>query len=55
MTLTRNLILIVVALLCFAAGWFIAAGHSLFGTDTEWLFAGLIAFVGAHLPNERTP
>jgi hypothetical protein len=30
--------------------WFRAAGHGVFGTDTEWLFAGLIAFAAAHLP-----
>jgi hypothetical protein len=49
-TLNRSFIFPVIAIICFAVAWFIVAGHSLFGTDTEWLFAGLIAFAAAHLP-----
>ena len=48
--LNRGFVLPVVAIVCFAVGWYIAAGHSVFGTDTEWMFAGLIAFAAAHLP-----
>lgn len=49
-TLNRSLILPVIAIVCFAVGWYISAGHSVFGTEQEWLFAGLIAFVATHLP-----
>ena len=49
-TLNRSLIFPIVAIACFAAAWFIVSGHSLFGTDMEWLFAGLIAFAASHLP-----
>ena len=49
-TLNRSLIFPAIAIVCFALAWYIVAGHSLFGTDTEWLFAGLIAFAAAHLP-----
>jgi len=48
--LDRSFVFPVIAIVCFAAAWFIAAGHSLFGTDMEWLCAGLIAFAAAHLP-----
>jgi hypothetical protein len=44
-------LLLVIAIICLAVGWASAAGHTLFGNDTEWLFAGLIAFTAAHLPN----
>jgi hypothetical protein len=49
-TLNRKLVFPAVAIVCFAVAWFIAAGHGAFGTDTEWLLAGLIAFAAAHLP-----
>jgi hypothetical protein len=48
--LNRSFVFPVIAIVCFAAAWFIVAGHSLFGTDTEWLFAGLIAFAARSRP-----
>ena len=48
--LNRAFVFPVVAIVCFAVGWYVAAGHSVFGTDTEWKFAGLIAIAAAHLP-----
>lgn len=42
--------LVVIAALCFLAGWIISGGGTIFGTAEEWLFAGLIAFAAAHLP-----
>ena len=48
--LNRKLLFPAIAIVCFAVAWSIAAGHGVFGTGTEWLLAGLIAFAAAHLP-----
>lgn len=50
MKLTRPVLLTLTAIVCFAIGWIVTAGHQVFGTPTEWLFAGLIALTATHLP-----
>lgn len=49
MTITRHLIFLLAAVVCFAVGFLI--GIDVFGGDTiPWLFGGLALFAAAHLP-----
>lgn len=50
MVLTRNLFLVVVAVVFFAIGLIVAISGANFGTPVEWGLGGLIAFAAAHLP-----
>jgi hypothetical protein len=47
--ITRSLILIAVAVVCFLIGFLIAVG-AVNGNDGAWLFGGLASFAAAHLP-----
>jgi hypothetical protein len=49
MAITRNLILVAVAVICFVIGFLIAVG-AVNGNDGAWLFGGLASFAAAHLP-----
>lgn len=50
MTVSRSLILLVVAIVCFAVGLILAVGWIHGGNQDAWLFGGLLAFAAAHLP-----
>lgn len=49
MAITRSLILVAVAVVCFLIGFLIVVG-AVNGNDGAWLFAGLASFAAAHLP-----
>ena len=50
MTVSRSLLLIVIAIVCFAVGFILAVGWLSGGNQDAWLFGGLLAFAAAHLP-----
>jgi len=49
MAFSRSLILLVVAIVCFAVGFILAVGWLNGGNQDAWLFGGLLAFAAAHL------
>jgi hypothetical protein len=49
-TVTRSLVLLVVAIVCFAVGLLLAINAVSGGNQDAWLFGGLLAFAAAHLP-----
>lgn len=50
MNLTRNVLLLVVAIVCFLVG-FLLSVDLVDGSNLDaWLFAGLASFAAAHLP-----
>ena len=49
MTINRNLILLLAAIICFVVGFLL--GIDVFdGDQAPWLFGGLALFAAAHLP-----
>lgn len=48
--LTRNLFLLILAIVLFAVGLIVALAGANAGTPTEWMLGGLLAFAAAHLP-----
>lgn len=50
MVLTRNLFLVVLAVVLFSIALIVAVAGANLGSPLEWTIAGLIAFAAAHLP-----
>ena len=50
MTVNRSLVLLVVAIVCFAVGLLLALSVINGGNQDAWLFGGLLAFAAVHLP-----
>lgn len=50
MTITRSLLLLVIAIICFAIGLLLAVNVISGGNQEAFLFGGLLAFAAAHLP-----
>ena len=50
MTFNRNLIFLVVALVCFAVALLLDLNVLHGGHHAAWVDGGLLAFAGAHLP-----
>jgi hypothetical protein len=49
MAITRSVLLIAVAVICFIVAFLIVVG-AVDGNDAAWGYGGLAAFAGAHLP-----
>lgn len=50
MTLTRNLLFLIVAIVCFTVALLLALDVVYNGNQPAWVDGGLIAFAAAHLP-----
>lgn len=50
MVVSRSLVFLIIAIVCFAVGLLLAINLLSGGNLDGWLFAGLLAFAASHLP-----
>lgn len=50
MAVSRSLVFLIIAIVCFTIGLLLAISVLSGGNLDGWLFAGLLAFAAAHLP-----